>query len=331
MPLDVYRDWLEITETARPLNYYQVLKLNRFEDDSAKIRATYRKLNSHVRKYGTGEFAQQSQDLLNELAKAMLCLTDEVRKREYDASLGRNDTGDSRRRTMEEILVGRKVLDSAQLDKARRFAKTINVELRDAVMQQKLAAPELVMQAYAESAGLPYIDLNDVQLDPELIPKFPAVLARQNSCAPLMVDDGRLLVVSPHALVPEVEDQLRLRTGFPVRTVLCTPAGIHEIISKHYPREAAAAEMAGAPPKSAPPRTASSKTTENKEAPSKAIQTGAEERHRRRIMICVMAFNFSFFAWYIVASVMRFGLAMTYLPGFLLASLLAGLAWMLKP
>ena len=30
--LDVYRDWLSITETARPLNHYQLLRLKSFED-----------------------------------------------------------------------------------------------------------------------------------------------------------------------------------------------------------------------------------------------------------------------------------------------------------
>ena len=40
--LDVYRDWLHIQETARPLDYYQLLKVPRFEDDAGKIRSSYR-------------------------------------------------------------------------------------------------------------------------------------------------------------------------------------------------------------------------------------------------------------------------------------------------
>ena len=67
--LDVYRDWLKITETQRPLNHYQLLRLKPFEDDVARIRAHYRKLNAHVRKYATGDYAEESQELLNELAQ----------------------------------------------------------------------------------------------------------------------------------------------------------------------------------------------------------------------------------------------------------------------
>ena len=88
--LDVYRDWLGIKETTRPLDNYQILRLKRFEDDTSKIRSHYQKMNEHVRKFALGEHAVRSQELLNELAKAMLCLTDQQRKREYDAALGRN-------------------------------------------------------------------------------------------------------------------------------------------------------------------------------------------------------------------------------------------------
>src|SRR5690606_9492350 len=78
-PIDVYKDWLGIPEGPRPPDHYQLLRLVRFEDDAEKIRAHYKKLNAHVRKYATGTYSVESQDLLNELAKAMLCLTDEER------------------------------------------------------------------------------------------------------------------------------------------------------------------------------------------------------------------------------------------------------------
>ncbi|HEY4312591.1 MAG TPA: hypothetical protein VGN12_24290 [Pirellulales bacterium] len=240
--LEVYRDWLGITETTRPLTHYQLLRLGKFEDDPAKIRLHYRKMNSHVRKFASGDFAQQSQELLNELAKAMLCLTDTRRKGEYDASLGRAETSKRRKHTLEEILVGRKIIDAAALEKARNLAKAINLEIRDAVIQQKVPA-DVVMMAYAESLGLPYIDLGDVGVSEELAPKVPAVLARQHSCVPVLADHGELLMASPNPLVPEIEEELRLRIGMPVRTIICTPAEVHAAVAKYYPKEAAAAQM----------------------------------------------------------------------------------------
>ncbi|HVW35949.1 MAG TPA: hypothetical protein VHB99_01550 [Pirellulales bacterium] len=302
--IDVYRDWLGITETARPLNHYQLLRLDLFEDDPAKARANYRKMNAHVRKYAAGEYGDRSQELLNELAKAMLCLTDNLRKAEYDASLGRQSGGVQKGqagRSFEELLLARKILDSSALDKARRLSRTIGVEVRDAVMQQKLAPADQVMQIYAESLGLPYVEIADVSIDESLIPKVPAVYARQQSVAPLLVDDGRVLIVASHQLPPEVEDQLRLRFGMPVRTVLCTPSSINDAITKYYPREQAAAELAAGPPKiDSKSAKAEAKAEVNKSAEEKPTRrAGVDPAERaaakkKRNMSALVAFNFGF-------------------------------------
>ena len=57
-------------------------------------------------------------------------------------------------------------------------------------------------------------------------------------------------MASPNPIDPEVEEELRLRLGMPVRTVLCTVGQINEAIAKHYPREAAG--PAAAPAKQKP-------------------------------------------------------------------------------
>ena len=90
--IDVYKEWLGIPEGNRPPDHYTLLRLLQFEDDIEKIRTNYRKLNTHVRKYSTGQYLLRSQELLNEMAKAMLCLTDPDGKREYDQSLGRESS-----------------------------------------------------------------------------------------------------------------------------------------------------------------------------------------------------------------------------------------------
>ena len=120
--LDVYRDWLKISATNRPLNYYQILKLKMFEDDPAVIRKHYRELNAYIRKFATGDYIEESQKLLNTLAKAMLCLTDHERKEEYDFSLGRKGKEIEGPRTLETILLQNKVVTPEQIKKAKGFS-----------------------------------------------------------------------------------------------------------------------------------------------------------------------------------------------------------------
>lgn len=327
-PLNVYRDWLGIKNPQPPLDHYTLLRLKKFEDDSAKVRQHYRKLNAHVRKYAAGDYAKESQDLLNELAKAMLCLTDRGRKAEYDASLGRDDPGQGRKYTFEQILVGRKIIDRDQLKKARDYADAIGLEVRDALVQQKFASQDVVIQSYAESLGLPFVDVGDLQLNTELIGKVPAVLARQNSCAPIMIDDGQVLVASPNPLMPDVEDELRLRFEMPVRSVLCTPTGINQVVAEHYPREAAAAEIAAGSDQSSLASGSSGKETPEATAAMTPEEYAEKKKERRNITL--LSFNFTMIICF--GATQFFGLSyvvgITYaLP---LASMVAGAVYMLK-
>ncbi|HVX13019.1 MAG TPA: hypothetical protein VHC22_17680 [Pirellulales bacterium] len=298
--LDVYRDWLGIKETVRPLTHYQLLSLKLFEDDPNVIRSSYRKFNAHVRKYAAGEYGPQSQALLNELCQAMLCLTDTVRKTEYDASLGRAAApSTTKARTFEELLVARKVVTAEQLEKARRLSKTIGVEVRDAIMQQRAAPAEQVMPVYAESLGIAFVELSDVQIDESLVPNVPAVTARQQSCVPLMVADGRVLLMAPHMLPPEIEDLLRLRFGMPVRLVFSTPGDINQVIAKYYSREAANAELSAGPAKiAATPAAPAPGAAQSQKAQARASKynLSPEERaaaRKKQLTTCLVAFNFS--------------------------------------
>ena len=234
--LDFYKEWLGIPEGPRPPDHYQLLRLVQFEDAAEKIRANYKKLNSHVRKYATGKYSVESQELLNELAKAMLCLTDVERKREYDEGLGREFPEETvgGRKPMEKILIQQKHISAAQVEEARNYADRSGLEMRDALIQLKFVDQELATQALATELGLPYLDLADLTPDDDVLDRIPKNLVKRNSILPLFIDDGKLLVACVHELTTELEDELRLRFQVPVRAVLATPNAINQGISKYY-------------------------------------------------------------------------------------------------
>lgn len=291
-PLDVYRDWLGIAEAARPLNYYQLLRLPAFEDNVSKIRAVYRKMNAHVRKFAAGDYAAESQSLLNELAKAMLCLTDADRKREYDATLGRKESVAGRRRALEEILLANKIIDQEQLGRARSFANAVGLSVRDAVVQQKLAAPDVVMTCYAESLGIPYVELDDVGVDEKLAACVPPNIARQHSCVPVMIDQGQLLMASPNPLVPDVEEELRLRFSMPIRSVLCTAGSVNQAIAKYFPRDMVAVAPVAVRKQTAAPAAA---PAEGDAAEVNPAARTPKEQARREQMVALTAFSVTVF------------------------------------
>lgn len=300
--LDVYRDWLKIQATNRPLNYYQILKLKPFEDNPAVIRKHYRELNAYIRKFATGDFIEESQNLLNEFAKAMLCLTDHERKADYDFRLGRKteETDELGPRTFDDILLQNKILTPEQLKKAKNYADAVGLELQMAILQQRMAPAESVMLAYAESEGLPFINLDDVPVDEFYAPQIEPNMARQHSFVPVMADMGRLILASPAPVSLDVEEELRVTFDMPVRCAICVPTQVNAAIAKYYPRDAVRQRVArsangGSGGQDAAVAAAKSKGKKEKK-PKKESGPLSPEAKKNRIKITLVAFNFTFMA-----------------------------------
>ena len=285
MPLDVYKDWLGISEEIpRPPDQYSLLRLVMFEDDVEKIRGHYKKLNGHVRKYATGTYQVQSQELLNDLAKAMLCLTDPERKRDYDESLGREyeEAEDQVRPTIAQTLVRSGGLSRDQVEEAEDFADRRGLSLRDAVVQMKLVDAEVAAEALALELGLPYVDLEQLTPDDSILAKIPRGVARRNTILPLFVDDDMLLVACVDEPTHDLEDELRLRTGVPMRRLIASPLSINQGIARFYAglevdeKSASAKQKKQAPSKSAPPKQTAAEAggSEGKEDAHKNRQIG---------------------------------------------------------
>lgn len=238
MALDVYKDWLGIPDGPRPPDHYTLLRLVQFEDNADKVRANYRKLNGHVRKYATGQYSVKSQELLNELAKAMLCLTDPERKREYDESQGREFPEELSRtgnRLTENVLAEQGTITKQQIKEVKEFADKRGLTVRDAVVQMKLTDVETATRAFAVELGLSYVDLAETLPDDTVLDRVARSTVRRNSIIPLFVDEDYILVACTDEITHELEQELRISFDLPVRPVLATPQAINQAISKYYP------------------------------------------------------------------------------------------------
>lgn len=308
MAIDFYKEWLGIPEGPRPPDHYQLLRLVQFEDSADKVRANYKKLNAHVRKYATGQYIDESQALLNELAKAMLCLTDVERKREYDESLGREfEEVEGGPKTMDVILIEQKHISRDQAKEALEFAERSGLDMRDAFVQLKMIEPELAAQALAQELGLPYVELADMLPDDAVLDQVPKTTVKKNSILPLFIDQGVLLVACVHRIDHELEDELRLRFNVSVRTVLTSPKAINQAIAKYYAPgarneravQAAATEDSQNEKESAKQKPAAK--AQKPKSPPKARRgpkTPEEISNDRKIGLVIV--NFSFLAAYLL-------------------------------
>jgi hypothetical protein len=245
LAIDVYREWLKIESPERPPTHYALLGLQQFEDDRNAIQTNYRQRSTLVRRFASGKFSKESQDLLDELARAMLILTDPTRKGDYDRKLGRKSKRPPlEKRPLGQILLDDRVISANQLKDAQALADELGIDLGQALVQKQYATWDQATRALAQQHNLPYLDLADPKVVPELIAKIPADIAVRENLFPLLVDEQTLLVAVTHALNLETLELLRFRVGMPVRAVLSEPPAIRKLVQKHYAESASSKSKA---------------------------------------------------------------------------------------
>lgn len=297
--IDVYKEWLGIPEGPRPPDHYQLLRLVQFEDDPDKIRKNYKKLNAHVRKYATGKYSVESQDLLNEIAKAMLCLTDEESKQEYDRGLGRviDDRDESGRRPMTSYLQDEGVISADQAKEAKNHAERTGLTVRDAIVQLKMADHETAARAYANELGHAYVDLSDLVPENDALDMVPKMVVRRHNCLPLFVDEHAVVVACVDEPDTELEDEIRLRFSKPIRPVIASGKAINQAIAANY-AEGMRKEIAApvATKGKAKKGSAAADTVQETRKEPKAPLTEEEKQQRKQLGYIFMSWSFIGFA-----------------------------------
>jgi hypothetical protein len=86
-PFDPYHLWLGIPPEEQPPDHYRLLGIARFESDSDVIMLAAHRQMAHVKTFALGPHVAASQDILNQLARAKLCLVNPQKRARYDASL----------------------------------------------------------------------------------------------------------------------------------------------------------------------------------------------------------------------------------------------------
>ena len=185
---------------------------------------------------------------------------------------------------MEAILLANKLVSEEQLQQTIRYAQAIGIDLYEAVLQKRIASPDDVMMAYAESIGLPFIRLADSAIDEDMIAHVDPIMVRQYSFIPVSRDQGYVLLATTKPVIPDVEEELRMIFNLPVRCAICSPAELSEAITKYFPRGTSpiikSERKKISPPKQSVPQP-------------KPVEPLNDEEKKNRLLVSIVAFNFS--------------------------------------
>ena len=116
---------------------------------------------------------------------------------------------------------------------AVRHAVDEGLPLEQALREVGGVPEETALRCLAEEFGVPYLDLDGLNPEPELIAEFPARLLVRHGLLPVGQEDGAVLVATSRLLEFRGMDELRLATGRPLRPALAPAAAIARCI-KNY-------------------------------------------------------------------------------------------------
>ena len=202
----------------------------------------------------------------------------------------------SEQRKLETILLANKLVSREQLTQIDSYAHAVGIDLCEAVLQKKVAPPEAVMMAYAESLGLPFVHFDDLSIDEAIAAQVDPMTARRCSFVPISIDQGHVLLATTKPVLPDVADELRMIFDLPVRCVICTPAELSAAIVKHFPRDAARVTKIEHSNEPVPVA---------KEKP-KPVEPMNDAEKKDRLLKSFMTFNFTFALIYFASSYLFF-------------------------
>ena len=84
---DPYQQWLGIAPSQFPINHYRLLGIRPFESDPAVIAAAADRRMLAIRRHQTGPRGAATQQILNEISNAKICLLNDAARTSYDEML----------------------------------------------------------------------------------------------------------------------------------------------------------------------------------------------------------------------------------------------------
>src|SRR5258708_16000676 len=122
------------------------------------------------------------------------------------------------------LLVSRKVLTSEQADRVRRTLKVGGVAPEQAIIQLGFANEVQIAQALAAHAGLPYVKLNPLDLDLDVVTKgIAGPFARKHGMVAISktAETITIPVFDPFAAFPPPD--INRLTGLQAKPLMATP------------------------------------------------------------------------------------------------------------
>lgn len=133
-----------------------------------------------------------------------------------------------------EIMIECNIISEFQLEQALELQKKTGKRVGEILVELGWIKENLLMEILEFQLGIPHIDLNSYEIDPEITKFFPESLARKYNVFPVKYDEGILTVAFCDPLDVVAIDHLRIITGKEIQVAISSKAQIERAIEIFY-------------------------------------------------------------------------------------------------
>lgn len=132
-----------------------------------------------------------------------------------------------------KILVDEGLVDAGVLQEVKEDAKTQNKPLISYLIASGTTDTETITHINSIVLGLPYVNLTDVIIKPEILELMPGDIAERTMSVPLAEVDGRLAVAMIDASNVQAVDYLSSLVKRPVKVFMASAEGIRHVLEQY--------------------------------------------------------------------------------------------------
>ncbi|HPZ08914.1 MAG TPA: type IV-A pilus assembly ATPase PilB [Candidatus Eremiobacteraeota bacterium] len=133
-----------------------------------------------------------------------------------------------------EMLLEEGLITPRQLEKAIEQQKNSNESLEKIIIGLGYVTEKEVTEVIGKEMGVPFIDLDEVEIDPELARAIPEHLAQRYKVIPVGQENNKLALAMVDPLNVFAIDDIRLITGFDIEPMISTEESIIRAINKQF-------------------------------------------------------------------------------------------------
>lgn len=132
-----------------------------------------------------------------------------------------------------EILTTAGLADAEAVKAALREAQDTNQAFADVLIRQGIANEDVLAHATARVFGVPYVNLNNISVDQNMLLKLPIEVAKRTKSVVIGEKDGKLLIATTDPTNVQATDYLSTLVKQPIRAFMASEAGIDKILGQY--------------------------------------------------------------------------------------------------